>query len=147
MEMGANKNPAQIRKNARTNAAAKQKTWEARGKPGEFDFEAVMAAAVAKMEVTSWQNAIPRAERWLVIKDLQRHLRVHGRERREKRQLLADRALARKKAGVTSAMNRRFKAIANWHKHRSITPITTAECMAKLKKDHGGSFGNYASAL
>ena len=65
---------------------------------------------------------------------------MHGRERREKKQLLADRALARKKAGVTSAMNRSFK-------HRSLTPITTAEGMAKLKEDHGDSFGNYASAL
>ena len=134
MKMGALKNPAQNREGARANATAKQRAWEARGKPGEFDFGAVMAVAVMEMEVASWLNAIPRGERWLEIKDLQRHLRVHGRKRRKKRQLIADRALARKKAGVTSAMNWGFKATANWHKHCSITPITTAEGMAKLKK-------------
>ena len=52
MKMGALKNPAQNREGARANATAKQRAWEARGKPGEFDFGAVMAAAVTEMEVT-----------------------------------------------------------------------------------------------
>ena len=70
MKMGALKNPAQICEDARANATAKQKTWEARGRPGEFDFGAVMAAAVTEMEVATWRNAIPRDGSWLVIKDL-----------------------------------------------------------------------------
>ena len=47
----------QIREDARANATTKQKTWDARSKPGEFDFGAVMAAAVTEIEVTSWRNA------------------------------------------------------------------------------------------
>ena len=62
MKMGAMKNDAQIHEDARATASAKKKKWEARGKHGEFDFSAVMAAAVAEMKVTSWRNAISRDE-------------------------------------------------------------------------------------
>ena len=99
------------------------------------------------MKMTSWRNSIPRKERWLVIKDLQKHLRAHGKERREKRQLLADKALARKRAGVQKATARRLRAVLDYRKHDRIKAITTQLDLAALKVDHGDSLGNYADAL
>ena len=82
-----------------------------------------------------------------MIKDLQKHLRAHGKERREKRQLLADKALARKRAGVQKATARRLRAVLDYRKHDRIEPITTPQGLAALKADHGDSHGNYADAL
>ena len=113
MKMGAMKNDHELLKEAKAKAAENQERWEAkkskkrhRGSGGggetdaEFDYDAEVGAILKQMKVTPWRNSIPRKERWLVIKDLQKHLRAHGKERREKRQLLADKALARKRAGV-----------------------------------------------
>ena len=82
-----------------------------------------------------------------MIKDLQKHLRAHGKERREKRQLLADKALARKRAGVQKVTARRLRAVLDYRKHDRIEPITTPQGLAALKADHGDSHGNYADAL
>ena len=160
MKMGAMKNDHELLKEAKAKAAENQERWEAkkskkrhRGGGGggetdaEFDYDAEVGAILKQMKMTSWRNSIPRKERWLVIKDLQKHLRAHGKERREKRQLLADKALARKRAGVQKAAARRLRAVLDYRKHDRIEPITTPQGLAALKADHGDSHGNYADAL
>ena len=160
MKMGAMKNDQQLLKEAETKASANQERWEKKrskkrdregggggGADAEFDYNAEVEAILKQMKMTSWRNAIPRKERWLVIKDLQKHLRAHGKERREKRQLLADKALARKRAGVQKATARRLRAVLDYRKHDRIKAITTQLDLAALKVDHGDSLGNYADAL
>ena len=55
---------------------------------------------------TSWRQALPREKRSQVIKSLQRNLRLHGEQRRKKREELADKAIERKRKGVEAAVNR-----------------------------------------
>jgi hypothetical protein len=74
-------------------------------------------------------------------------MREHGKERRELRRLLADKALARKKAGVTKSMNRRFLASANWIKYSSTAVVMSQAGLDGLKMEHGDSHSNYADTL
>jgi hypothetical protein len=82
---------------------------------------------------TSWRQALPKEERMVVIKSLQKNLRAHGEERRVQRRLLADAALQRKIKAVKDSANRRNRAVAIYLKHLSITPIGSRETLAELK--------------
>jgi len=165
MKMGALKNDAELRVAAHKKALVKQKKWQERRTrkrkrkdddddfngededEGGFDLEAAEEAALKEMKVTSWRNAIPREERWLVIKDLQRHVREHGKERRELRRLVADKALARKKAGVAKSTNRRVAATTNWIRFSNTVVITSQSELDDLQKERGDSHSNYADSL
>ena len=99
---------------------------------------------------TSWRQALPKEERMVVIKSLQKNLRAHGEERREQRRLLADAALQRKRKAVVDSANRRLRAVANYLNHLSITPIRSQEGLDELKTSHQASdepTSNYAEAL
>ena len=96
---------------------------------------------------TSWRQALPKEERMVVIKSLQKNLRAHGEERREQRRLLADAALQRKRKAVVDSANRRLRAVANYLKHLSITPILSKVGLDELKTAHQASdepTSNYA---
>ena len=99
---------------------------------------------------TSWRQALPKEERMVVIKSLQKNLRAHGEERREQRRLLADAALQRKRKAVVDSANRRLRAVANYLKYLSITPILRKVGLDELKTSHQASdepTSNYAEAL
>ena len=102
---------------------------------------------VRKWKILNWRHALPQSERLKVIRSLQRHLRVHGEQRRKKRLELADAAVARKVAGVKKADNRRLKKVAFYLKHNSTTPITTQATLKALEEEHEDSLSTYATAL
>ena len=92
-----------------------------------------------KREHTNWRQALPREKRFQILKSLQRNLRVHAQQRREKREEVANKAIERKKQGVEAAVNRRLRAIAKYCKHESTVPITTEGQFVAFKGTHAAS--------
>ena len=111
------------------------------------EFEAEVGLEFKMRSFTSWRLSLPREERWTVIKSLQNHLRQHGRERREKRQAVADAAIARKKQAVAKDVNRKLTAVAQYLNHDRIKLIESDQDFEALKREHGESFGNLADAI
>ena len=99
---------------------------------------------------TSWKQALPKKERMVVIKSLQKSIRTDGEERRRQRRLQADAAVGRKRKAVVDSANRRLRAVAYYLKHLSIEPIQSRAGLSELKASHeepDEPTSNYAEAL